>query len=117
MKKLISFSLLLMVFASALPAFADEGTKGAAPTTNVSVKNVQTGARNIGTGWVEGMDAIHTEASKGKNAPEHVVGAFAGGVVGTRKVLHRMGAGAIDLLTFWIPKKEPLIDPEKPRLQ
>jgi hypothetical protein len=40
-----------------------------------------------------------------------------GGVIGTRRAIHRAGAGAIDLLTFWIPKKQPLVSPEKARLE
>lgn len=116
MKKLIALSLMMVLAASAMPAFADEGAQ-AGITGEAQVKNVQTGSRNLGTGWVEVMDRTHEEASKGKNTGEHLTGVVAGGAIGVRKTIHRMGAGAIDLLTFWIPKKQPLINPEKARLE
>ncbi len=110
-KKAISLALFGLMVASAVPAVADQGT---ADTVN---KNVATGVRNTGAGWVDGMDAVHEEASKGKNMPEHLTGVVAGGAVGARRVIHRAGAGVIDLLTFWIPKKQPLVEPETARLQ
>ena len=118
MKKLIALSLLTFLGFSTLPAYAD----GAAASGNVAtgdeqVKNVQTGGRNIGGGWVDALDSTHEEASKGKNTGEQLTGVVAGGAIGVRRTIHRMGAGAIDLLTFWIPKKQPLINPEKPRLE
>ena len=113
-KKLISLGLLLFVATMmGLPAFAD----GSVASGNEQVKNVQTGSRNVSTGWVEIMDSTHAEASKGKNAGEQLTGVVAGGAIGVQKTVHRMGAGAIDLLTFWIPKKQPLINPEKARLE
>ena len=81
------------------------------------MKNVQTGSRNVSTAWVEVLDSTHAEASKGKNTGENLTGLVAGSAIGVRKGIHRIGAGAIDLLTFWIPKKQPLINPEKARLE
>ena len=104
MKKLIVLALALMVAA---PAFAE----------STIAKNIQTGSRNAVGGWVEVMDGIHEQAAKGKGAGEQLAGVAAGGVVGLTKAIHRTGAGAIDLLTFWIPKKQPLINPEKARLE
>ena len=110
--------MLMFLSITTLPAFAD----GPAPTGNgltgeEQVKNIQTGSRNAATGWVEVMDRAHEEGSKGKNTGENITGVVAGGAIGVRRTIHRMGAGAIDLLTFWIPKKQPLISPEKPRLE
>lgn len=114
MKKLTVVVLsILMVFAVALPAFAD----AMANDGKEQVKNVQVGSRNTATGWVEVLDATHNEAAKGKNTGEHLTGVVAGGAVGVRRAIHRTGAGVIDLLTFWIPKKQPLVSPEKPRLE
>jgi putative exosortase-associated protein (TIGR04073 family) len=81
------------------------------------MKNINTGSRNVGTGWVEVLDATHEEAAKGKGAGEQLTGVVAGGAVGVTRAAHRIGGGAIDLLTFWIPKKQPLVNPEKARLQ
>ncbi len=113
MKKLVSLMLLVMVAFTSAPAFADSG----ADNGQAQIKNVRTGARNASTGWVEILDATHAEASKGKNTAENITGVVAGGAIGVRKGIHRIGAGAIDLLTFWIPKKQPLITPEKARLE
>ncbi len=114
-KKLIVMSFLMFgLVAFSLPVFADD-----ASVTNgqAQVKNVQTGSRNATTGWVEVLDSTHAEAAKGKSTGEQLTGVVAGGAIGARKALHRVGAGAIDLLTFWIPKKQPLINPEKARLE
>ena len=109
MKKLITFvSLFAIVMMFSAPAFAEETDQ---------VKNVKSGVRNTSTGWVEVLDSTHAEAAKGKSAGEQVTGVVVGGAIGVRKTIHRMGAGAIDLLTFWIPKKQPLVTPEKARLQ
>ena len=113
MKKSISLMLLVMVSLTAAPAFADAGSDNG----QAQVKNVQSGSRNASTAWVEMLDSTHAEASKGKNTAENLTGVVAGGAIGVRKTIHRMGAGAIDLLTFWIPKKQPLISPEKARLE
>ena len=113
MKKLVALSLLLVVSAVfGVAAYADSGTSG-----EEQLKNVRTGARNASTGWVEILDNTHAEAAKGKSAGEQLTGVVAGGAIGVRKGIHRIGAGAIDLLTFWIPKKQPLLNPEKARLE
>lgn len=109
----MALSLMAMVAFTSAPAFADASSDNG----QVQVKNVQSGTRNVSTGWVEVMDSTHAEASKGKNTGENITGVVAGGAIGVRKGIHRIGAGAIDLLTFWIPKKQPLINPEKPRLE
>ncbi len=112
MKKLIALSLLVLAVAVyGVPAFADS-TSG-----EEQVKNVRTGSRNVAAGWVDALDATHEEAAKGKSTGEQLTGVVAGGAIGVRRTIHRMGAGAIDLLTFWIPKKQPLITPEKARLE
>ena len=112
MKKLIASALLVMVaFVFGAPAFADAGA------AEDQIKNVQSGTRNVSTGWVEILDHTHAEAAKGKTPGEQITGVVAGGAIGVRRTIHRVGAGAIDLLTFWIPKKQPLITPEKPRLE
>jgi putative exosortase-associated protein (TIGR04073 family) len=113
-KKLIALSLLASF--AAMPAIADEAVSSSNMSGDVQ-KNIQSGSRNVGTGWVEVLDRTHEEASKGKNTGEHLTGVVAGGAIGVRKTIHRMGAGAIDLLTFWIPKKQPLVSPEKARLE
>ena len=118
MKKLIALSLLTLFALSTVPAFADGSASSSAGLTGEEqVKNLQTGGRNAGAGWVEVLDRTHEEAAKGKNTGEHLTGVVAGGAIGVRKTIHRMGAGAIDLLTFWIPKKQPLVNPEKARLE
>ena len=114
MKKLVAFvSVFAVVCAFSLPVFADSGSNSGQD----QVKNVQVGSRNASTGWVEVLDSTHAEAAKGKGAGEQLTGVVAGGAIGVRKTIHRVGAGAIDLLTFWIPKKQPLISPEKARLE
>ncbi len=116
MKKLIAFALLLFVATvMGAPVFADSGSSGGVATRSSGitgdeqVNNVKTGTQNVATGWTEILDSTHAEASKGKGAGEQLTGVVVGGVIGVRKTIHRMGAGAIDLLTFWIPKKQPLI--------
>jgi hypothetical protein len=117
-KKLTVLMLALSVsFAVGIPAFADEAAAPKANTIDDTVKNIKVGSRNVAAGWVEVMDSTHEEASKGKGMGEQMTGLVAGGAIGARKTLHRAGAGAIDLLTFWIPKKQPLISPEKARLE
>ena len=115
MKKLVAFASVLAVAAVfSLPAFADSGSSN---NGQEQVKNVQVGSRNASTGWVEVLDNTHAEAAKGKSTGEQLTGVVAGGAIGVRRTIHRVGAGAIDLLTFWIPKKQPLINPEKARLE
>ena len=127
MKKLIALALLMFVaVAMGVPAYADAGAAKTEVTTSAAtavdngqeqVKNVQTGSRNTSTGWVEVLDATHAEAAKGKSSGEQITGVVAGGAIGIRKAIHRTGAGVIDLITFWIPKKQPLVNPEKARLE
>lgn len=112
MKKVTLFAVSVFT-ACALAVPARAGNE----TMTDSVQNVKVGSRNTAAGWVEVLDNTHAEASKGKNAPEQITGVVAGGAIGVRRTLHRAGAGVIDLLTFWIPKKQPLINPEKARLQ
>ena len=110
----------MMVLAGGFaPVFADgtSSPKVAVASGQDQAHNLQSGGRNVSTGWVEVMDSTHQEASKGKGTAEQLTGVVAGGAIGVRRTIHRMGAGAIDLLTFWIPKKEPLINPEKARLE
>lgn len=102
---------MMVAFVFGAPAFADSGTG------SEQVKNVQSGSRNVSTGWLEILDATHTEASKGKTVAGQMTGLVAGGAIGVRRTIHRVGAGAIDILTFWIPKKQPLITPAQPRLE
>ncbi len=73
------------------------------------VKNVQNGARNASTGWVEIFDSVATHEGKAKNTAEKLTGFIAGATTGTGKALHKTGAGIIELGTFWMPKKEPQI--------
>ena len=121
MKQLFTVSLVVMfAFAVAMPmALADTMTSPhAGIATDVELgENVNRGGQEVDWSWTEVMQHSGEEASKGTNAAEHLTGAFAGGVIGVRSGLHRLGAGAIDLLTFWIPKDEPLIDPNEPTLR
>lgn len=80
-------------------------------------ENTNRGAQQIGWSGSEVMRNAGIEAGKGKNAAEHVTGTFAGSVIGVRKGIHHIGAGAIDLLTFWIPKKKSLIESSEPTLR
>jgi putative exosortase-associated protein (TIGR04073 family) len=111
-KSIAVVSLIVALTALTLPAFADSPNDGQA-----QVKNLRTGSRNTAAGWVEVLDATHEEAAKGKSTGEQLTGVVAGGAIGVRRTIHRVGAGAIDLLTFWIPKKQPLVNPEKARLE
>ena len=118
MKKLIALTLMLILTGMTVPVFADgQASSSSGVTGEEQVHNLQSGSRNVGTGWVEVMDSTHEEAAKGKGMGEQLTGVAAGGVAGLTKAIHRTGAGAIDLLTFWIPKQQPLINPEKARLE
>ena len=109
---------MIILVGTTMPVFADgQASSSSGVTGEEQVHNLKSGSRNAGTGWVEVMDKTHEEAAKGKNTGENLTGVVAGGAVGTRAAIHRIGAGAIDLLTFWIPKKQPLINPEKARLE
>ena len=106
---------MLILAGTTVPVFADGGSSGV--TGEDQVHNLRSGGRNAATGWVEVMDKTHEEAAKGKGTGEQLTGVVAGGAIGVRKAIHRIGGGAIDLLTFWIPKKQPLVNPEKARLE
>lgn len=109
---------MIILAGTTVPVFADgQAASAAGPTGEEQVKNIQTGSRNASTGWVEILDSTHQEAAKGKNTGENLTGVVAGGAIGVRRTIHRVGAGAIDLLTFWIPKKQALVNPEKARLE
>ena len=110
---LASYALFMGLVYFTVPAKADE----IKAVGDDQLKNLKTGYNNTATGWVEVIDSASKEAAQGKGMGEQLTGVGAGSVVGARKAIHRMGAGAIDLLTFWIPKKKPLIDPEKPTLK
>ena len=113
MKKFFAVAMVLALgLGVALPAFAVEQAE-----SSQQVENIKKGSHNVNWGWVEVMDHTGQEAAKGKNTAEHLTGVVAGSAIGVRKGIHRVGAGAIDLLTFWIPKKAPLITPEEPRLK
>ena len=117
-KKLIALSLMLILAGTTVPVFADsQASSSSGVTGEDQVHNIQSGSRNTATGWVEVMDSTHEQAAKGKGTAEQLTGVVAGGAIGVRKTIHRIGAGAIDLLTFWIPKKQPLVNPEKARLE
>lgn len=107
--------MLSFVISFGAPAFA--GTGEAVATGEEQVRNVKVGSKNAASGWTEIMDRTGQEAAKGRTTGEQITGVVAGGAIGVRKGIHRIGAGAIDLLTFWIPKKQPLITPEEPRLK
>jgi hypothetical protein len=100
--------------AVAAPVFAIEQNTG-----DERVETVKRGAHNTNWAWTEVMDASGKEAGKAKaNDPlDQSVGVAAGTVIGTRNAIHRFGAGAIDLITFWIPKKASLITPAEPTLK
>jgi putative exosortase-associated protein (TIGR04073 family) len=102
---------MMLVAAGSVPAFAD------GDTGTEQIKNVKSGSRNVSTGWVEVLDNTHAEAAKGKTTGEQLTGVVAGGAIGVRRTIHRLGAGVIDLVTFWIPKKQSLINPEHARLE
>jgi len=104
MKKFLAglFSLV-MVVSLAGPALAADGFQ-------MEQKNIQTGLDTIAKGAPErSMGTMSTEVAKGTNPAEEMTGLGVGGVKVIREGIHRLGAGAIEILTFWIPKKEPLI--------
>jgi len=114
MKKVFATIVVVMfAFAISVPAFAAD-----VADADEATDSIKRGAQNIDWGWTEVIDNSGKEASKGSNAAEHLVGSFAGGIIGVRKGIHRLGAGAIDLLTFWIPKKgQSLMTPDEPTLK
>lgn len=108
---MFAFILAVLVGLSS-PLFADAGDS--AETGKEQVKNVKVGTTNATTAWTEVMDGTSQEMSKEKSLPGQLTGLVSGSAVGTRRVIHRMGGAAIDLLTFWIPKKQALVSPETP---
>lgn len=115
MKKFFAAAMVLGFAATiAAPVFAVEQN-----TSDERVEGVKRGAHNTNWAWTEVMDNAGKEAGKMKaNDPvDQSVGVAAGSVIGVRKGIHRFGAGAIDLLTFWIPKKQPLVTPSEPTLK
>jgi hypothetical protein len=112
MKKVQSGILMLALILASSAAYAGTVANG-----EEASENANRGAQHVSWSGSEVMQHSGIEASKGKNAAEHVTGAFAGGVIGVREGIHRIGAGAIDLLTFWIPKKQSLIDSNDPVLR
>ncbi len=98
----------LMIGLTTLPAFGDNN--GAA-----QVKNVQEGARNASTGWTEIFDGVSAAEGKSQNTAERLVTApVAGAGIGLGRALHKTGAGVIELFTFWIPKKQPVLNQSAP---
>lgn len=77
------------------------------------IKNVQTGARNLSTGWTEIFDGVAATEGQAKNTGEKVTAVIAGVGIGTGKALRKTGAGIVDLGTFWMPKRDPLLNPTK----
>jgi hypothetical protein len=113
MKKFFSlFVVVLVALVMIVPAFAaTEFTDG-----HEAQENLNRGSQEFSRGATSVPQYMGQEASKGTNVQEHLLGTTAGGVIGVRKGIHRIGAGAIDILTFWIPKKTPLIDPNEASL-
>ena len=115
MKKFFVAALVVGVAAaSAAPVFAVTQTTG-----DERVETAKRGVHNTNWAWTEVMDNAGKEAGKMKaNDPaDQSLGVAAGSVIGVRKGIHRFGAGVIDLVTFWIPKKGSLITPDEPTLK
>lgn len=107
MRKLVTVMVLVLAVMSVGGlSYADDANS---LNETTSFKNLQSGQRNISTGLVNVMDGTSTEMAKAKNPGEQVTGFIAGTAIATQKTVHQFGAGVIDVLTFWIPKKEPLI--------
>lgn len=114
MKKFLSSALVLaMMVCLQAPVFAATDTLAG----EEQLKNLKNGGQNVQWGWTEVMERTHQEAAKGDGAGEQLFGVVAGSAIGVRKGIHRIGAGAINLLTFWIPKQQPLISPQEPPVQ
>ena len=115
MKKFLAVALVAgYAIAVAAPVFAVEQN-----TAEQNGENAKRGAHNTNWAWTEVMDSAGVEGGKAKanDIGDQSLGVAAGSVIGTRKAIHRFGAGVIDLITFWIPKKAPLITPEEPTLK
>lgn len=105
MKRLLTTAVTIFaVLALAVPAHAVKIATG-----EEAHNNAQRGISNVDWSWTEIMQHSGQEASKFNTAGEQVLGAFVGGIIGVRHGIHRLGAGAIDLLTFWIPKDGTLV--------
>ncbi len=100
-KVLSGLSIIAILGMIAAPAMAVE-----IATVEQAASNVNRGAKNVDWAWTEVMQHSGQEASKATGAADQLTAVFAGGVIGARAGIHRLGAGAIDLLTFWIPKTE-----------
>lgn len=112
MKKFLSLVMLgIMSLVLVAPSMA------AVATGEEAVNNIHKGKEQAAWSWTEVMENTHVEASKFDNAPEQLLGVAAGTIIGVRKGLHRIGAGAIDILTFWIPKDKELRTPSEPAVQ
>lgn len=115
MKKFFAAAMVAgLAVAIAAPVFAVEQNTG-----DERVETVKRGAHNTNWAWTEVVDNAGKEAGKmeANNPVDQSVGVAAGSVIGVRKGIHRFGAGAIDLMTFWIPKKQSLITPAEPTLK
>ena len=55
--------LMIILAGSTMPVFADGAASSNGVTGEEQVHNLQSGSRNVGTGWVEVMDATHMEAA------------------------------------------------------
>ncbi len=101
---------IVIIGLTVIPVFAETTATDNGAT---QVKNVQTGARNASAGWVEIFDGVATAQGQSKNTAEKFTGFISGAGIGARKALHRTSAGIIDLCTFWIPKKDPILSQNK----
>ena len=107
MKRWTSLAVIMTAIGwMAMPVFGEISTKD---DGNTQIKNVQIGARNASSGWVDIFDSVYTAENSSKNTAEKVTGFVAGTGIGVRKTLHRTASGLMDLCTFWIAKKEPLM--------
>lgn len=110
MKKLVAVAVIALVAICMGPlSFADSSSGN----ENTPMKNLQNGGENLSTGVVNVMDSTSSEMAKAKGPGEQATAFVAGTAIATQKTLHQLGAGVIDVLTFWIPKKEPLIKSDK----
>ncbi|MFT5206561.1 MAG: hypothetical protein ACI9CF_000300 [Candidatus Omnitrophota bacterium] len=100
-KVLCSLSIIAMLGMITAPVMAVEVTNA-----EQAADNINRGVKNVDWAWTEVMQHSGQEASKATGAADQLTAVFAGGVIGARAGIHRLGAGAIDLLTFWIPKTE-----------
>ena len=103
MKKLIAmFVLAIAMTTLSVPAFAEDHAE-------VAVKNLKSGADDLGKGFRDTPDVVHEELAKAHGMPDEAFRLANAGVISGRRTIHHIGAGVIELLTFWIPKKQPLV--------